>query len=75
MKLCAKIVVWTKVKLSLQLYCNNYKIVFLITTKLLTRDFALYILIDLEIHIVFINLSKICKSGGFPSDLSLCIFN
>ena len=25
---------------------------------------GLYILIDLEIHIVFINTSKICKSGG-----------
>ena len=36
---------------------------------------GLYILIDLEIYIVFINPSKICKSGGFPSDLSLCIFN
>ena len=36
---------------------------------------GLYILIDLEIHMVFINPSKICKSGGFPSDLSLCIFN
>ena len=36
---------------------------------------GLYILIDLEIYIVFINPSKICKSRGFPSDLSLCIFN
>ena len=36
---------------------------------------GLYILIDLEIHIVFINPSKIRKSGDFPSDLSLCIFN
>ena len=36
---------------------------------------GLYILIDLEIHIAFINPIKICKSGSFPSDLSLCIFN
>ena len=34
---------------------------------------GLDILIDLEVHIVFI--CKISKPGGFPSDLSLCIFN
>ena len=36
---------------------------------------GLYILNDLEILIVFINPIKIFKSGGFSSDLSLCIFN
>ena len=62
---------------------NVYRNLLVINT---TRRRCLYILIDLEIHIIFTNLNKIYKfsfffwiiiykSGSFLSDMNLCIFN